>query len=85
MSEEGIQKVGEVTHFFTDIGVAVVKLSGSLEVGDRIRVKGATTDFEQDVNSIQIDQEDVEEAGKGDEVGMKVKGRVRDGDNVYKL
>lgn len=85
MPEEGIQKVGEVSHFFTDINVGVVDLTGELKVGDRIRIKGATTDFEQDVNSMQIDQEDVEEANEGDSIGLKVIDRVREGDDVYKL
>lgn len=84
MPEEGLEKVGEVSHYFTDIGVGVVELTGKLSLGDRIRIKGATTDFEQEVNSMQIDQEEVEEAGKGDAIGLKVKDRVREGDAVYK-
>lgn len=78
------EKIGEVTHFFTDLSVGIIELSGGLELGDTIHVKGATTDFEQNVNSIEIDRESVEEAGAGDSVGTKVKDRVREGDEVFR-
>ncbi len=78
-------RIGEVTHYFTDLEVGVVELKDSLEVGDRIRIKGPTTDFEQDVDSIQVDQESVEEASSGDSIGLKVKERVRETDAVYKI
>jgi len=84
MSDQA-KKVGEVTHYFTDIGVGVIELSDKLEVGDRIRIKGPTTDFEQEVSSMQIDQDDVEQADSGDSIGLKVKQRVRETDEVYKL
>lgn len=78
--------IGEITHYFKKIGVGVVKLTGgSLKVGDNIKIKGATTDFEQVVESMQVEHESVTEAKKGQEVGMKVKERVREGDLVYKL
>ncbi len=79
------KKIGEVTHYFNHIDVAVVKLSGSLKQGDKIRLKGATTDFEEDVKSMQIEHKQVKEAGKGKAVGLKVKERVREGDAVYKI
>ncbi len=79
------EKIGEVTHYFTDIEVGIIKLEDKLEVGDKIRVKGSTTDFEQEVTSMEIDREEVEESGAGESVGMKVKERVREGDEVYKL
>jgi putative protease len=81
----GLRKVGEVTHFFTDIDVAVLELSDMLREGDEIHIKGATTDFRQDVNSMQIEHETVEEAGAGDAIGLKVKSRVREGDEVFKV
>ncbi len=77
--------VGKITHYFGHVDVAVVELTGTLRVGDKIRVKGATTDFEQKVDSMQIEHKQVKEAGKGDAVGMKVKGKVRDNDKVYVL
>lgn len=78
------KKIGEVLHYYTNIGVAVVKLNNTLKAGDRISVKGATTDFEQSVDSMQINHKNVEEAKKGQEVGMKVADKVREGDCIYK-
>ena len=80
-----MEKVGEVSHYFTKIGVAVVELTAPLRVGDRIAVKGMTTNFEQTVESMQIEHEPVEEAKAGDSIGLKVADRVREGDIVYKL
>lgn len=77
------EKVGEVTHFFTDISVAVIELSGKLTVGDTIHVKGATTDFEQKVESMEIEEEKIKEARAGQSIGMKMTDRVREGDEVY--
>jgi len=82
MSEE---KIGEVDHYFTDISVGIVALEGELELGDKVHFKGATTDFIQKVKSMEIDREDVEEAGKGDVIGMKVDQRVREEDEVFKV
>ncbi|MFW5902613.1 MAG: translation elongation factor-like protein [archaeon] len=79
------EKIGEVTHYFTDLSVGIIKLEDELRVGDKIRIKGATTDFEQEIKSMEIDREEVEEAGPGESVGMKVKNRVREGDEVYKV
>lgn len=76
--------IGEIVHFFSKIGVGIVKIKkGELVVGDNIHVKGATSDFEQPVKSIQIEHEQVEKAKKGSVVGLKVKEKVREGDEVY--
>lgn len=77
------KKIGEVTHFFTDINVGIIKLSDTLEEGEKIRIKGSTTDFTQKAKSMQIEHETVEKAGKGDSIGLKVKDRVREGDEVF--
>ncbi|KUO43140.1 MAG: translation elongation factor-like protein [Hadesarchaea archaeon YNP_N21] len=77
--------VGKVTHYFTKISVAVVELSGELKVGDRISIEGPTTNFEQTVNSMQIEHKDVKVATAGQAVGLKVDQRVREGDIVYKI
>ncbi len=82
---KSLEKVGEVSHYFTRIGVAVVDLSGPLKVGDRIAIKGMTTNYEMTVASMQIEGTDIEEAGVGDDIGMKVDDRVRQGDIVYRL
>ena len=87
VKEEKVQgkAVGKITHYFGHINVAVVALTGTLKAGDKIRVKGATTDFEQKVDSMQIEHEPVDSAGKGKAVGLKIKGKVRDNDVVYVL
>ncbi len=77
--------VGVVTHYFNRIGVAAVKLLGTLRVGDSIRIIGATTDFEDVVRSIEVEHETVEEAKAGEEIGIRLKEKVREGDRVYLL
>ena len=77
------KEVGKITHFFDKIGVAVVKLSAGLKQGDKIRIKGGTTDFEETVGSMQINKEKLDKAKKGQEIGLKVKDRVRVNDVVY--
>ena len=62
--------VGKVTDYFGKIGVIAVQLSGTLRVGDRIPLKGHTTDFEETVDSIQIEHESVPEAGAGASVAI---------------
>jgi len=82
--EEKMKEVGEVFTYFAKVGVAGVKITaGKLKAGDKIKVKGATTDIDMKANSMQIDRENVEEAKKGDEIGIKVKKRVRAGDKIY--
>jgi len=82
---KSLEKVGEVSHYFTKIGVAVVELTGKIKVGDSISVKGMTTNFEQKVESMQVEGENIEEANPGDDIGMKTADRVRKGDIVYRL
>jgi len=85
VSEQELKEVGRVSHFFTKINVAVVELSSSLSVGDRILIKGPTTNFEQTVNSMQIEHENVKVAKAGQSIGLKVDERVRESDVVYKI
>jgi len=77
------KEIGEVSTFFSHVEVAAIKLSGNLKVGDRIRIKGHTTDIEQLVDSMQIDRKEVKEAKKGDEIGIKVSERVRPNDKIF--
>ncbi len=77
--------IGKITHFFSKIDVAVIELSDDIRVGDRIRIEGATTSFEQVVESMEIENEKVELASSGQSIGLKVKDRVRVHDNVYKI
>ena len=76
--------VGEVTHYFNKIGVAVLNLSEKIRVGDQIHLVGYTTDFYQEVTSLQIDHQAQAEAQPGDDVAMKVSERVRHADKVFK-
>lgn len=78
--------IGKVTHYFGHPEVAIIKLEDSLEVGDTIRIVGGTdTDFEQEVASMEIEHEKVEQAGSGDEVGVKVAQKVRENYEVYRI
>jgi len=77
--------VGKVTHFFNKISVAVVELSDTLRVGDEISIEGKVTNIRQKVDSMQIEHKNVEEAKKGQSIGLKVPERVREGDVVYKI
>jgi len=77
--------IGKVNHWFGRIGVAGIALTDRLSVDDRIHILGHTTDFEQDVTSMQILHQDVATAGPGDEIGLKVQFRARVGDRVYKV
>lgn len=77
--------VGKVTHYYDKLGVVIVELSGSIAVGDILHYKGATTDFESAVSSIQIEHEGVKSAKKGDVVGILLGAeKVRGGEQVYK-
>ena len=82
--EEG-KKVGKVFKFFSNIGVAAIGLSDILKVGDKIKIKGATTDFEEVIKSMQIRNQSVSSAKAGDEIGIKLNEKVRPNDVVYKL
>jgi hypothetical protein len=84
MAEGKWRLVGTVVHYYTKIGVAIIDLRTSLALGDRISLEGATTDLQQTVDSMQIEHKTVEKAGKGDSIGLKVDGRCRTGDKVYK-
>jgi hypothetical protein len=77
--------IGSVSEFFARPVVAGINLTGSLKVGDVIKIKGHTTDLEFTIDSMQIDNASVQEAKPGTKVGIKVPDRVRIGDNVYKV
>ena len=80
------KKVGEVIKFFGKIGVAAIRLKeGSLKVGDTIHIVGHTTDVSQTVDSMQVENKSVQEAGPGADIGIKIKDRVRENDPVYKV
>ncbi len=82
MAEE---KVGKVIKYFSKISVAAIRLEGSLAVGDTIHIQGHTTDFTQEVGSMQIENKNVDTAGPGADVGVQTRERVREHDTVYKV
>ena len=76
--------VGTVTHYFSRLGVAALNLEGPLRKGDQIRILGATTELEGTVQSMEIEPRQVEAAGPGDDVAIRVTGKVRGGDRVFR-
>jgi putative protease len=84
LPEEG-KLIGKITHYFGNIGVAVIELAGGLKVGDTIRIVGGETDFSQTVDSMEIEHQKVQEAKKGDSIGLKVEQKVREDYKVYKV
>lgn len=80
------EKIGVITHFFNHISVAAIKITDSeLSVGDTIHILGGHTDFTQPVGSMEIDKKPIQTAKLKDEIGIKVKDRVREHDVVYKV
>ena len=78
--------VGHAIDYFAKIGVAAIDIeSGEIRIGDTLQFTGHTTDFSQEIESMQIDKEEVDTARAGDSVGIKVEERVRGGDEVYKV
>ena len=78
-------EIGVVSNYFEKVGVAAIKLSKGLKVGDKIQLKGGEVEFEQTVKSMQIHNKAVEKAKKGDEIGIKVSKKVRKGYKVSKV
>jgi translation elongation factor EF-1alpha len=78
------EAIGTVTHYFSHLSVAAVSLSSPLRVGDRIHIKGHTTDLEQGVDSMEVEHQPVDEAKPGDDVALKVTDHVRDHDRIYR-
>jgi putative protease len=78
-------RVGRITHFYKKIGVAVVELSAPLQTGDTIHISGHITNLTQKVESMQMEHQNIERAEKGQGVGLKVNGEVRENDIVYKV
>ncbi len=77
-------KAGNITHYYDKIGVAVVDVLAPLKVGDKIKITGST-EFEQEVGSMQIEHENIDKANKGDQIGMKLDQPVNEKDEVFKI
>ncbi len=82
--DEAIIEIGHISHFFSKINVAIIELTLPLSAGDHILVKGPSTDFDQKVDSIQIDRKEIQRAEGGQSVGLKLAQLVREKDVVYK-
>jgi translation elongation factor EF-1alpha len=79
------KEIGVITHYYSHLNVGIIELSDSVKVGNRIRIKGHTTDTTQNIDSMQINHNNVNEARKGDLIGIKVSGKVHPNDKVYKI
>jgi len=80
------ERVGRVEKFFAKPSVAAIEVTaGVLRIGDKIHFKGHTTDFEETIRSMQVENQPVEEAKPGDLIGVKVKARVRENDTVFRV
>ena len=77
--------IGLITHYFPHVQAAVIKIKKPIIIGDTLKIKGHTTDLTQIVSSMQIDRVEISSAKKGDEIGLQVSSRVRQGDKVYKI
>ena len=78
-------RVGEITHFYNRLSVAVLKLTEPIRVGDMLHLLGHNTDFRQKLESIQIEHKEVTEAGPGQDVAVTVAQKVHPGDAVFKV
>ncbi|MFA6407706.1 MAG: hypothetical protein WCV80_03315 [Candidatus Paceibacterota bacterium] len=85
VKEKKMKSIGMVTHFFNHIDVAIVKFKKPAKVGDLVHFKGATTDFEEKIKSMQYNHQSIVVAKKGQDVGIKVGDKVREGDVVYEV
>jgi putative protease len=76
--------IGKITHYFGKIDVGIIKIeNGELNIGDTIHIKGHTSDFTQQVTSMQIEHDQIQKAKKGDDIGIKVDQKVHEHDEVY--
>lgn len=81
-----MKKIGKVSHYYNKIEVAVIELESELKVGDKVRfARGGEDLFEQEIMSIQLEHEDVQKAAKGDSIGIRIKQKVKEGAEVYRL
>jgi putative protease len=83
--EQEKKLIGKITHFYSNISVAVIELTDKLSVGDEISVEGPNTNFTQAVDSMQIEHKNIKQAKKGDSIGLKTIDKVRENDSVYRI
>jgi len=85
MEEVKEKLIGRVTHYFPKVEAAIIKLEDNLQIGDKIKLKREDQEFEQKVESMQVDHTDIQKAEKGQEIGVKVDQKVKEGWEVYKV
>ncbi|MEM5869565.1 MAG: translation elongation factor-like protein [Candidatus Aenigmatarchaeota archaeon] len=85
MADQEKKLVGKITHYYGKIGVAVVEVLDEISVGDKISIEGNVTNFQQTVDSMEIEHKKITKAKAGDAIGLKVIDKVREGDSVYKI
>lgn len=78
-----MKKIGKITHYYGNIGVAIIDLSGKLSVGDKVKFGDGESEFEQAIESMQIEHKDIDSAKKGDVIGVKVDKKVSEGTEVF--
>lgn len=78
-------KIGDIFHYYDKIGVAVIQVSAPVKVGDKLKIVTRDGEFEQEVTSMQVEHENIQEAKKGDDIGMKVDQPVKKGDEVFRV
>ena len=82
---KGEKLIGKISHYFGKVEVAIVELSAPLKIGDTIRIVGGEVDFNQEVESMEIDHKEIKQGKKGDSIGLKISQKVREGYKVYKV
>ncbi len=82
-NKKKLKPIGEVSHYYDKIGVAIVKFNRTVKIGEEINFKGENTDFNQKIESMQYDHKEIKNAKKGQEVGIKVDEKVHEGNKVY--
>ncbi|MEM5766072.1 MAG: translation elongation factor-like protein [Candidatus Aenigmatarchaeota archaeon] len=85
MADQEKKLVGKVTHYYGKIGVAVIEVTDEISVGDKISIEGNVTNFQQTVESMEMEHNQIKTAKAGNAIGLKVVDKVREGDSVYKI
>lgn len=80
-----LEEIGRVKHYYSKISVAIIELSASVSVGERINIVGPKTEFDQRIDSMQVEHQNIDPAKSGDLIGLKVNDKVREGDRVFRF
>ncbi len=80
-----LEEIGRVKHYYSKISVAIIELSASVSVGERINIVGPKTEFDQRIDSMQVEHQNIDLAKSGDLIGLKVNDKVREGDRVFRF